>query len=127
MHLLLPNTANSDLLRSSSLITANSNLCGKNATNNDLSLQSVYIAAGNNYSLPTILITTSNKLNTTAVVSRSIPLLSSSATTVYIAVPSSPYCNRNLAATNATCSHEVTPQLQLTLLLPSSSSAIAAF
>ncbi|RZR80316.1 hypothetical protein BHM03_00006313 [Ensete ventricosum] len=59
----------------------------------------------------------SNKLNTTVVVSHSIPLLPSSATAVYIAAPSSSYCSRTLAATDATCSHEVAAQSQLTLLL----------
>ncbi|RZS11584.1 hypothetical protein BHM03_00042919 [Ensete ventricosum] len=53
---------------------------------------------------------TSNKLNTIVVVSHSIPLLPSSAIAVYIAAPSSSYCGRTLASTDATCSHEVTPQ-----------------
>ncbi|RWV86690.1 hypothetical protein GW17_00051386 [Ensete ventricosum] len=96
------------------------------ATINDLSLQSVYIAARNNHSLPTILIVTSNKLNTIAAVYCSILLLPSSATAVYIAASSSAYCSHTLAATYATCSHEVAPQPQPTLLLPSSSFAIAA-
>ncbi|RWV77582.1 hypothetical protein GW17_00061570, partial [Ensete ventricosum] len=61
----------------------------------------------NNRSLSTILIAASNKLNTVAAVSRSISLLPSSATAVYIAAPSSSYCSRTLAATDATCSHEV--------------------
>ncbi|RRT72623.1 hypothetical protein B296_00001531 [Ensete ventricosum] len=43
-----------------------------------------------------------------------------------IAAPSSSYCSRTLATTDATCSHEVTTQSQPTLLLPSSSSTIAA-
>ncbi|RWW59391.1 hypothetical protein BHE74_00033671 [Ensete ventricosum] len=45
---------------------------------------------------------------------------------MYIAAPSSSYYSRTLAATDGTCSHEVTPHPQPTLLLPSSSSAIAA-
>ncbi|RWW00892.1 hypothetical protein GW17_00036111 [Ensete ventricosum] len=45
---------------------------------------------------------------------------------MYIAIPSSSYCSRTLVATDATCSHEVATQSQLTLLLPSSSSTIAA-
>ncbi|RWV99245.1 hypothetical protein GW17_00037858 [Ensete ventricosum] len=45
---------------------------------------------------------------------------------MYIAAPSSSYCSRTLAATDATCSHEVTPQSQPTLRLPSSSSTIVA-
>ncbi|RWW14230.1 hypothetical protein GW17_00022015 [Ensete ventricosum] len=45
---------------------------------------------------------------------------------MYIAAPSSSYYSRTLAATDATCSHEVAVQSQLTLLLPSSSSTIAA-
>ncbi|RWW39482.1 hypothetical protein BHE74_00055192 [Ensete ventricosum] len=45
---------------------------------------------------------------------------------MYIAAPSSSYCSRTLAATDATCSHEVAAQSQPTLLLPSSSSTIAA-
>ncbi|RWW58725.1 hypothetical protein BHE74_00034383, partial [Ensete ventricosum] len=96
------------------------------ATSSDLSLQFVYIAARNNRSLPTILIAASNNMNTTTTVSHSIPLLPSSAIAVYIAAPSSSYCNRTLAATDATCSHEVTEQSQPTLLLPSSSSTIVA-
>ncbi|RZR73660.1 hypothetical protein BHM03_00026778 [Ensete ventricosum] len=76
------------------------------ATINDLSLQSVYIAPHNNHSLPTILIATSNKLNTIAAVYCSILLLPSSATAVYIAASSSAYCSHTLAATYATCSHE---------------------
>ncbi|RWW76466.1 hypothetical protein BHE74_00015450 [Ensete ventricosum] len=52
----------------------------------------------------------SRLLNTTTVVYHSIPLLPSSATVVYIAVPSSSYYNRTLATTDATCSHEVAPQ-----------------
>ncbi|RRT57602.1 hypothetical protein B296_00004672 [Ensete ventricosum] len=84
------------------------------ATSSDLSLQSVYIAAHNNRSLPTILITASNKLNSTAAISHSISLLPSSAIAVYIAAPSSSYCSRTLAATDATCSHEVASQPQPT-------------
>ncbi|RRT35769.1 hypothetical protein B296_00044994 [Ensete ventricosum] len=45
---------------------------------------------------------------------------------MYIAIPPSSYCSRTLVATDVTCSHEVTVQSQLTLLLPSSSSTIAA-
>ncbi|RWW07900.1 hypothetical protein GW17_00028693 [Ensete ventricosum] len=96
------------------------------ATSSDLSLQSVYIAARNNRLLPTILIATSNKLNSTAAISHSISLLPSSAIAVYIAARSSSYCSRTLAATDTTCSHEVASQPQPTLLLPSSSSIIAA-
>ncbi|RRT81354.1 hypothetical protein B296_00004419 [Ensete ventricosum] len=44
---------------------------------------------------------------------------------MYVTALSSSYCSRTLAATDATCSHEVTPQSQPTLLLPSSSSTIA--
>ncbi|RWV93170.1 hypothetical protein GW17_00044393 [Ensete ventricosum] len=67
-----------------------------------------------------------NKLNTTIAVSRSIPLLPSSAIAVYIAAPSSSYCSCTLPATDATFSHEVTAQSQLTLFLPSSSSTVTA-
>ncbi|RRT53365.1 hypothetical protein B296_00016989 [Ensete ventricosum] len=45
---------------------------------------------------------------------------------MYIAAPSSSYCSRTLATTDATYNHEVAPQPQPTLLLPSFSSAIAA-
>ncbi|RRT41523.1 hypothetical protein B296_00019499 [Ensete ventricosum] len=48
------------------------------------------------------------------------------ATAVYITAPSSSYYSRTLAATDATCSHEVAAQSQPMLLLPSSSSTIAA-
>ncbi|RRT34746.1 hypothetical protein B296_00040822 [Ensete ventricosum] len=134
MHLSLPNTANSDLLLSSSLIVDNNDPCGKKVIGSDLSLQSVYIAACNNRSLPTILIMASNKLNTIAAVSHPILLLPSFAMAVYIPAPSSSYCSRTLAETDVTCSHEVAPQpqptitegSQPTLLLPFSSSTVAA-
>ncbi|RZS23966.1 hypothetical protein BHM03_00056982 [Ensete ventricosum] len=45
---------------------------------------------------------------------------------MHSAAPSSSYCSRILAATNATCSHEVAPQPQPTSLLPSSSSTVTA-
>ncbi|RRT37789.1 hypothetical protein B296_00054943 [Ensete ventricosum] len=45
---------------------------------------------------------------------------------MYIAAPSSSYCSRALAATDATCSHEVAAQSQPMLLLSSSSSTITA-
>ncbi|RZR97826.1 hypothetical protein BHM03_00027081 [Ensete ventricosum] len=92
----------------------------------DLSLQSVYIAARSNLSLPTILIVANVKVNTTAAVSRSIPLLPSSAIAVHTAASSSSYCSRTLAATNATCSYDVAAQPQPTSLLPFSSSTVDA-
>ncbi|RRT37910.1 hypothetical protein B296_00046644, partial [Ensete ventricosum] len=122
-HLSLPNAANSDLLLPSSLIAANNDPCGKKLPT---AIFRCNLFISQPASLPTILIAASNKLNTTAAVSHSIPLLPSSATVVYIAALSSSYCSRTLAATDATCSHEVPPQPQPTLLLPSSSSAIAA-
>ncbi|RWW10067.1 hypothetical protein GW17_00026406 [Ensete ventricosum] len=45
---------------------------------------------------------------------------------MYIIAPLSTYCSRTLAATDATCSHEVAAQSQPTLLLPSSSSTVVA-
>ncbi|RWW36587.1 hypothetical protein BHE74_00058374 [Ensete ventricosum] len=128
MHLLLPKAAKSDLLLPFSLIVANSDPCDKK-------LLAVIFRYNMFTSLSNILIATSNKLNTTVVVSRSIPLLPFSATSVYIATPSSSYCSRTLVATDATCSHEVAPQPQPTfitkgpqptLLLSFSSSTIAA-
>ncbi|RWV76922.1 hypothetical protein GW17_00062330 [Ensete ventricosum] len=45
---------------------------------------------------------------------------------MYIAAPSSSNCSHTLAVTDITCSHEVAVQSQPTLLLPSSSSTVAA-
>ncbi|RWV85485.1 hypothetical protein GW17_00052723, partial [Ensete ventricosum] len=50
----------------------------------------------------------------------------SSVTAVCIATPSSSYCSCTLVATDAIYSHEVVAQSQSMLLLPSSSSTVAA-
>ncbi|RZS11544.1 hypothetical protein BHM03_00042905, partial [Ensete ventricosum] len=90
----------------------------------NLSLQSVYIAARSNLSLPTVLIVASIKVNTT---SSGLSFYTATALLrnsrahrcpVFLLLQLHPCCD------HATCSHEVGAQPHPTLLLPSSSSTV---
>ncbi|RWW71740.1 hypothetical protein BHE74_00020483 [Ensete ventricosum] len=106
----LHNAANNNHSLPSSLIAASSYPLRQKAISSDLSLQSVYITARSSLSLPTVLIVASNELNTTSIgllLHTVAPLLRNNRALRY---PSFSYYSCTLAATNATCDHEVTPR-----------------